>query len=171
LRQLHVGREPPQCQGMLNLTDLASVPSDALAPFTDRLRLALAAYLARFRGSSRNRTESDPRSYLAWCTERGLDPLAAQRPHLELYIRWMQEIRRFQALHRIPAVVGHGRVLPDLRLQRRPGTLPPGRSSVLIDSMRCRPSHKGPMRQSMAPSTERARPMIFIRIIYVRIRS
>jgi integrase/recombinase XerD len=26
----------------------------------------------------------------------GLDPLAAQRPHLEPYIRWMQEIRRFR---------------------------------------------------------------------------
>jgi integrase/recombinase XerD len=26
----------------------------------------------------------------------GLDPLSAQRPHLELYIRWMQEIRRFR---------------------------------------------------------------------------
>jgi site-specific recombinase XerD len=31
-----------------------------------------------------------------WCAERGLDPLAARRPHLELYIRWMQEIRRFK---------------------------------------------------------------------------
>jgi hypothetical protein len=29
--------------------------------------------------------------------ERGLDPLAVQRPHLELYIRWMQEIRRFRS--------------------------------------------------------------------------
>ena len=28
--------------------------------------------------------------------ERGLDPLAARRPHLELYIRSMQEIRRFR---------------------------------------------------------------------------
>jgi integrase/recombinase XerD len=28
--------------------------------------------------------------------ERSLDPLAAQRPYLELYIRWMQEIRRFK---------------------------------------------------------------------------
>jgi len=27
---------------------------------------------------------------------RGLDPLAAQRPHLELYIRWMQEIGRLR---------------------------------------------------------------------------
>ena len=65
-------------------------------PFTDRLRLAVAAYLARFKGSSRAHTESDLRCYLSWCTERGLDPLAAQRPHLELYIRWMQEIRRFK---------------------------------------------------------------------------
>jgi integrase/recombinase XerD len=56
----------------------------------------VAAYLARFTGISRNRTESDLRCYLAWCAERGLDPLAAQRPHLELYIRWMQEIRRFK---------------------------------------------------------------------------
>ena len=96
LRKLHGDRKPPQSGGMLNLTDLASVPSDPLAPFTDRLRLAVAAYLARFTGISRNRTESDLRCYLAWCAERGLDPLAAQRPHLELYIRWMQEIRRFK---------------------------------------------------------------------------
>jgi integrase/recombinase XerD len=81
---------------MQNLTDLGSVPTDLLAPFTDRLRLAVAAYLARFKGSSRNHTESDLRSYLAWCAERGLDPLTAQRPHLELYIRWMQEICRFK---------------------------------------------------------------------------
>jgi hypothetical protein len=65
-------------------------------PFTDQLRLAVAAYLARFKGASRSDTESDLRGYLAWCTEHGLDPLAARRPHLELYIRWMQEIRRFK---------------------------------------------------------------------------
>jgi integrase/recombinase XerD len=64
--------------------------------FTDQLRLAVAAYLARFQGSSRYHTESDLRCYLAWCAERGLDPLTARRPHLELYIRWMQEIRRFK---------------------------------------------------------------------------
>jgi len=80
----------------MTFTDLASAPSHPLAPFTDRLRLAVAAYLARFKGSSREHTESDLRCYLAWCAERGLDPLAARRPHLELYIRWMQEIRRFR---------------------------------------------------------------------------
>jgi hypothetical protein len=81
---------------MMTLSDLASVPSDPLVPFTDQLRLAVAAYLARFKGSSREHTESDLRCYLAWCAERGLDPPAARRPHLELYIRWMQEIRWFK---------------------------------------------------------------------------
>jgi integrase/recombinase XerD len=56
----------------------------------------VAVYLARFRGSSRDHTESNLRCFLAWCAERGLDPLAARRPHLALYIRWMQEIRRFK---------------------------------------------------------------------------
>jgi len=81
---------------MMTFTDLASIPSNDPAPFINQLRLAVAAYLARFTGSSREHTESDLRCYLSWCTERGLDPLAARRPHLELYIRWMQEIRHFK---------------------------------------------------------------------------
>jgi len=65
-------------------------------PFTDQLRLAVAACLTRFKGSSRKHTESDLRCFLTWCAECGLDPLAARRPHLELYIRWTQEVRRFK---------------------------------------------------------------------------
>ena len=78
---------------MRNFTELACVRSDQPAPCTDQLRLAVAAYLARFQGSSREHTESDLRCYLSWCAERGPDPLAARRPHLELYLRWSQEIR------------------------------------------------------------------------------
>ena len=81
---------------MMRFPDLVSVPPDHPAPFTDQLRLAMSAYLARFTGSSREHTESDLRCFLSWCAERGLDPLAAQRPHLELYIRWMREVRRFK---------------------------------------------------------------------------
>ena len=65
-------------------------------PVTDQLRLVVAACLARFKGDSRHHAESDLRCYLTWCTEHGLDPLAARRPHRELYIRRMQEIRRFK---------------------------------------------------------------------------
>src|SRR5215470_6553451 len=62
----------------------------------DPLRLAVAAYLARYTGSSRDHAHSDLRCFLVWCAERGLDPLAASRVHLELYIRWMQEVRRLK---------------------------------------------------------------------------
>src|SRR4029077_16582418 len=66
-------------------------------PVHDVLRLAVAAYLARFKGQSRIHCESDLRSYLTWCQDHGLPPLTAQRGHVELYIRWMQEVRRFKS--------------------------------------------------------------------------
>jgi len=67
-----------------------------LPPESDTLRRAVAAYLARFKGQSRVHTESDLRAFLTWCRGHGLDPLTAQRPHIELYIRWMQETRRYK---------------------------------------------------------------------------
>src|SRR5689334_23773605 len=60
------------------------------------LRLAIAAYLAMFKGQSRLHTESDLRCFLVWCRDCGLAPLHARRPHVELYLRWMQEVRRYQ---------------------------------------------------------------------------
>ena len=81
---------------MTNFSELPATASRVVVSPADPLRLAVAAYLARFKGSSRNHTESDLRCYLSWCTGRDLDPLAARRPHLELYIRWMQEVRRFK---------------------------------------------------------------------------
>jgi integrase/recombinase XerD len=81
---------------MTNFNELPELLPGRVMPRTDPLRLAVAAYIARFTGSSRAHTESDLRCYLSWCSERGLDPLAARRPHLALYIRWMQEARRFK---------------------------------------------------------------------------
>lgn len=56
---------------MMTFIERASAPSHPPAPFTDQLRLAVAAYLARFKGSSRKHTESDLRCYLAWCADHG----------------------------------------------------------------------------------------------------
>jgi integrase/recombinase XerD len=61
-----------------------------------RLHLAAAAYLARFKGLSREHTDSDLRAFLSWCARRDIDPLRAQRAQLELYVRWMQETRRYK---------------------------------------------------------------------------
>ena len=81
---------------MMHYSELVPAQAGDPVPHAERLRLAVAAYLARFKGTSREHTNSDLRCYLAWCAERGLDPFLARRPHLELYIRWMQEIRRFK---------------------------------------------------------------------------
>ncbi|CCH29348.1 tyrosine-type recombinase/integrase [Actinosynnema sp. NPDC047251] len=60
------------------------------------LRLAASAYLGRYTGTSRSHTESDLRLFLSWCTERDLAPLGLGRAQVELYVRWMQEVRRFK---------------------------------------------------------------------------
>jgi integrase/recombinase XerD len=75
---------------------------------TDPLRLAAAGHLARYRGETRRHAESDLRAFLTWCQERGLDVLTARRPHLELYVRRMQETRRYAAstVSRRMSVVG-----------------------------------------------------------------
>lgn len=67
-----------------------------LAADADPLVRAVAAYLARFRDAIRVHTESDLRAFLTWCVERRLPPLSAQQVHIELYVRWMQEVRRFK---------------------------------------------------------------------------
>lgn len=60
------------------------------------LRLAVAAHLARYKGQSRTHTASDLNAYLCWCLGHDLAPLEATRVHIELYLRWMQEIRRLK---------------------------------------------------------------------------
>jgi integrase/recombinase XerD len=64
--------------------------------FDERLRLASAAYLARYKGQSHRHAEGDLRAYFSWCHQRNLAPLEARRPHIELYLRWMQEVRRYK---------------------------------------------------------------------------
>src|SRR6266536_2102802 len=76
---------------MTNFSQL--LPAAESTARADPLRLAVAAYLARFTGLSRTHAESDLRAYLIWCAERRVDPLAAGRAQIELYIRWMQEVR------------------------------------------------------------------------------
>jgi integrase/recombinase XerD len=71
-------------------TPSQDVMATALQPLrTDRLlRVAVAAYLARFKALSRMHAESDLRAFLAWCAERRVDPLTASRPQLESLCIW-----------------------------------------------------------------------------------
>ncbi|HEY5249518.1 MAG TPA: tyrosine-type recombinase/integrase, partial [Dermatophilaceae bacterium] len=62
--------------------------------------LAAAGFLARYSGRTREAYAADLRTYLTWCSARSLDVFAASRPHIEIYVRWLEEDR-----HLAPATV------------------------------------------------------------------
>jgi integrase/recombinase XerD len=73
------------------------------------LRVALAAHLARYTGRSRMHAESDLHIFLRWCADRDVNPLTARRLDVELFVRWLQEIRRFKpstVSRRLSMVIG-----------------------------------------------------------------
>jgi integrase/recombinase XerD len=80
----------------MTTSDAGPAVSGDVTCINRELRLAIAGYLARFKGESRLHTESDLRCFLTWCEQHGLDPLSARRPHIELFVRWMQEVRRYR---------------------------------------------------------------------------
>jgi integrase/recombinase XerD len=89
-------------------------PHADVAP-TDQvvLRAAVSAYLGRYRGQTRMHTESDLRVFLRWCTDQDLDPLGVVRVDIERYLRWLQDVRRYQpstVSRRLSVVVGFYRV-------------------------------------------------------------
>jgi site-specific recombinase XerD len=77
-------------------TFASPVSAGSVVVSADPLRLAVSAYLARFKGVSREHTCSDLNAFLTWCTERGIEPLSGRRADLERFVRWMQETRRFK---------------------------------------------------------------------------
>lgn len=52
--------------------------------------LALS-FLAAYREPTRTNYANNLKHYFAWCEGRGLDPLEAERAHIEIYSRWMEE--------------------------------------------------------------------------------
>ncbi|WP_442930927.1 site-specific integrase [Micromonospora sp. NBC_00389] len=93
-------------------TSPASGPG-VVSPDRVVLRAEASAYLGRYRGDSRLHTESDLRIFLTWCTSHDLDSLSATRADIERYVRWLQDVRRFQpstVSRRLSVVVGFYRV-------------------------------------------------------------
>ena len=80
-----------------------ATPSTALATiqpvFTDPERLALAGYLAGYRGLTREAYALDLRQFTAWCRARSLDLFAVRRPDIESFARDLE------ARGRAPATV------------------------------------------------------------------
>jgi integrase/recombinase XerD len=105
--------------GCLSCFASSVVPVDQLV-----LPAAVSAFLGRYRGQTRVHTESDLRVFLRWCTDHRLAPLAAARADIERYVRWLQDVRRYQpstVSRCLSVVVGFYRVcFIDAILERSP---------------------------------------------------
>lgn len=77
----------------------------------DPLLRAVAAYLARYKGLARTHTESDLRIWLCWCAEHRLDPLQAQRAHIELHRRIARGFRNRENYRLRMLLIGGGLTL------------------------------------------------------------
>src|SRR2546429_9717313 len=90
------------------------IPGTGVASAGQRvLHAGESAYRGRYRGEARVHTESDLRVFLRWCTEQSIDPLSAVRVDIERYVRWLQDVRRYQpstVSRRLSVVVGFYRV-------------------------------------------------------------
>jgi integrase/recombinase XerD len=80
--------------------------SQALAPidrnpehYRDPLQMASLSFLTRYKTNTRRTYSIALRAYLNWCRINGLDPLAAKRPHVELFSRWMEEQKYERTTH------------------------------------------------------------------------
>ena len=65
--------------------------------FADGERLALAGFLASYRGATRTAYELDLRQFVAWCAERQLALFSVRRADIELYARALEERGRARA--------------------------------------------------------------------------
>ena len=78
-----------------------AAPSTALATiqpaFTDPERLALAGYLAGYRGLTREAYALDLRQFTIWCRARSLNVFAVRRPDIESFARELEARGRARA--------------------------------------------------------------------------
>jgi integrase/recombinase XerD len=69
-------------------------------PLFDKAQLAVAGFLARYRGNTRAGYRTDLRCWFIWCAQHDLAVFDARRAHLELWARTMEEQQ-----HLMPATV------------------------------------------------------------------
>ena len=99
-----------------------AAPSTALVmiqpAFTDAERLALAGFLAGYRGLTREAYALDLRQFTTWCRARSLALFTVRRADIESFARELEA--RAGPGYRHPEAVHHRRVLPVRRGRRTP---------------------------------------------------
>lgn len=67
------------------------MPDDLPATQFDASDFAAAGFLARYREPAANAHRQDLRCFWQWCADHQLVPLTAKRPHLQLYVRNLEQ--------------------------------------------------------------------------------
>jgi integrase/recombinase XerD len=70
-------------------TSFATADLEALPP---PVRTVAAAFLLGYQGATRAAYGRDLRSWFEWCAAHGVDPLSAQRAHVDAYARTLAEV-------------------------------------------------------------------------------
>src|SRR5690606_7798300 len=78
-----------------------------------RLERAVAGFLARYRSTTRGTYRIGIRQWIQWCEEVGVDPLAPERAHVEIWARTLEEqgIARSTLAHKINVLSSFYKVL------------------------------------------------------------
>jgi integrase/recombinase XerD len=91
---------------------MTTVPAIVVSKVTEDAHRAAAGFLARYGGPTRRAYGGHLRAWFAWCRDRGLDVLGVKRPHVELWVRAMEEHEHLSAStvsRRISTVAGYYR--------------------------------------------------------------
>lgn len=75
---------------MPHTTALVAIRS---TPHSD-VDLAAASYLGGYTGKTREAYATDVRKFLEWCDANQLHPFQAKRAHIEIFVRWLQDVRK-----------------------------------------------------------------------------
>jgi len=137
-----------------------AAPSAALATiqpvFTDAERVALAGFLAGYRGLTREAYALDLRQFASWCRSRSLALFTVRRADIEGFAGDLEAMGRARAavIRRLPAIAGSAST-PSKRnswiaYRRAP---PPTASRLRVSCGRA-----GPLRTRRPPGGSRARP-------------
>lgn len=103
----------------LVVRDAGSVNAYVAASSTSAL--TAAAFLAGYTGRTREEYSRDLRQFFAWCSELGVDPLAAQRAHVQVYARQLEEAGRSKSTvaRKLSAIAGFYRYAVDEQIIAR----------------------------------------------------
>ena len=138
-----------------------AAPSTALATiqpaFTDAERLALAGFLAGYRGLTRDAYALDLRQFTTWCRARSLALFAVRRADIEV-LRPGAGSQGPGPGDRHPAAVHHRRVLQVRRRRRTPRSLTRRACPPSAGGLRVPCGRAGPQRARRAAGRRRARP-------------